>query len=265
MTRHVWTSDQVQFLIDTHSTFSITEQADRLGMSYQMVRWKRSWLVDRGVLQVERRKNNPLYPPDTKDLIVGWLQEGWSIRVIAKRLKRTVGGIKWFCRKHGIQPYEVRHREIARVYTAKELSRIFGVNDRVITRWIAAKKLKARRDGSRGTKPHKSVPFWRITDESVLAFLADRSMWPTWNVEGITDPDLRTYAAELRLQAGGHWMSSQQIARRYHYSQSAAQAWYRQGFFSDMRVIVCYCKWYVWSADLAGFVPPLERQTRKSA
>jgi hypothetical protein len=259
-----WTQHDDQFLIDTHASLSVRQQAERLQRTYNSVRVRRSELRARGLLSDTARAKNRPWTQAERDMLIGMLHDGLGLRTIANRMPgRTFYAIEGYCERHGISINDVRQGEITGVHTASQVGVMFGVPHWEVIRWIRRKWLYGRQDLKRAKGVRKSrvlKPYFRVTDQSLVEFIKDRRYWPAWNVECMTDPFWREFAAEQRQQAGGHWLSTPEVAAQLHYTTSTVYGWYKAGLLAHVQTMMLNNIRYFWSANLAGFVPPLERE-----
>lgn len=63
----------------------------------------------------------------------------------------------------------------ARTFTVRDLEQRLGVREHTILGWIHSHQLKAI---NVGTAPGKKKPRWRVTEEDLMAFLAQRASNP---------------------------------------------------------------------------------------
>jgi hypothetical protein len=87
-----------------------------------------------------------------------------------------------------------------------------------------------------------------------MAFLFNENYWMAWDVQRITDADLRTEMCKLRATRPC-WLTIGEVARRYHVISNTVGQWIEKGFISARR----YGNWYVREDVIAGWVPPCER------
>lgn len=262
-----WTPEEDQFLIDTHSTLKVAEQAARLERPKGSTRQRRSELTRRGLIDPTKRKAARPWTRQEHDMLIGWLQDGLGLRTIANRMPgRTYYAIEGYIERAGLSVIQIRSNNIAQVRTAAETADLFGVPHWRVVRWIHYKWLYGRRDlkRARGVRKVKvQKPYYRVTDESLIAFIKDRRYWPAWSVEEMTDPFWREFAVEQRAAAGGEWVSTPELARRMRYSTSTVHGWYVRGLLTEIEATEIDHTRYFWSADLEGFVPADRR--RKAA
>lgn len=134
--------------------------------------------------------------------------------------------------------------------TANELARLFGISPVTPRRWIREGYLAAVHAG-----PQK---FYAITPTDVQAFIRQRDTWMLWTPARMTDSVLQLQAYWHRAVSGGRWYSTLDLAARYHYSQRTVCLWIAE---SRLPAIRRFQQAYVWSGDLAGFIPPVDART----
>ena len=126
--------------------------------------------------------------------------------------------------------------------------------------WGCQKKVRILIDlgalKARGRYQYKNSE-WLIDDVDLVAFLADRRWWMAWDVARITDADLRDEAQRLRREADGHWVRLSDWCKGNGFEVNTGTSWARKGLFATASRWATH--WYIWSVELAAFVPPCER------
>lgn len=181
------------------------------------------------------------------------LQSGLPTASIARQLGRTVRAIRAYFNSQGRATGQLRRAD-GGCRTMLEVARLMGVPHQMVADWLRDRDLvqagRTRPDAQRF-----------ITDQSLLDFLEHRPAWPDWTPANITDRDWRDEAQELRDSAGGSWLTTHDIARRYCVEVNTVGDWIRRGALLAMARKRRYS---VWSADLTTFIPPLEAEDRSA-
>lgn len=175
-----------------------------------------------------------------------FVDEGYSYMRIARKLKRSRSSVAARLKRH-----RLGHKQHDDLRSASQVAAVFGVTVNMLCGWIARGWLPARNAGNR------KKPFWRIGALDILAFLDNDETWIAWVPAQLTDPDLRAYAAELRA-GPPRWMSTSEIAHRFHVDVSTVQNWIRYGLLSASM----YGSYFVRAEHVAAFVPPFEQASQ---
>lgn len=249
--KHPWTSDERQFLVDTHASLTVAEQAAALGRPEQGVTRQRTHLSRAGKIRVEESAMlTKLWKPEEDDKIRDWIERGYSVRRIAKELRRSVSSIYDRVADYHGGVTKLRNGLLA-VRTLKQTAELFGVPYQVATDWIRYGWLKAKRNA--GKKPAKAHErhYYLITDEALITFIENRQTWPTWEPKWIADSDWRRVAEEARADAEGRWLTTKQIALQRGVSEECVCKWCRVYGLPAHQIGRRY---YVWSTDLEAFL-----------
>lgn len=188
--------------------------------------------------------------------VIELLQAGVVGRSLERRTGRSVRAIRLFFNKRGITISDLR-RDVGGCRTMLEVARLMNVPHQTVYDWIMAKELAQAGPVRRTREPHRY-----ITDDALMTFLAYRPAWPDWEPNAMTDADWRGYAEEQRAVAGGRWLTTADIASRYHVAPGTVTGWIARGALVAMERKRRY---YVWSATLDTFIPPLEAYDRTAA
>jgi hypothetical protein len=178
--------------------------------------------------------------------ILELVQAGMSWPQIERKTGRSTASIWAHFTSIGQSIRDLR-RTVGGCRSTYELSQLMGVGAWLVDRWVAAGEIAA-------TRLTKTQRIRYVTDDALMAFLADRAAWPDWEPAAITDPDWRAYAQELRDAAGGRWLDTTALVQRYHVSQQRAWEWCKHGLIPGRYRRGRF--WYVWSAALEGWQPP---------
>lgn len=189
-------------------------------------------------------RTTPNWTPDEVDRLTTLIEQGISYTSIARRLGRSRTGV--------IIKAKRQHTRLLRVpglYTCREVARLLGLScSKKVARWIERGWLKAKNGG----EPDR--PLWRIAVVDLWDMLENPTTWMAWQVDRITDPDLRDWARELR-QGQPQWMAIGDVARRFHVTSNTAKSWIAKGQIAGVR----YGNWWIREDDLVGWVIPGDR------
>lgn len=196
--------------------------------------------------EAARWKDGKAWTAIDVDRLIQLVDAGHGYDTLARRLRRTRTAVLIKCKRLG-----VRVTTTPATLAARDVAALLGnACSKSVTRWIALGWLPARNAGGPGCKA-----LWRIQWDDLLAFMERRDYWPTWEQDRIRDAALREWAQELRAAAGGRWISIGEVAERYCVDCRAVNTWIRKGWLPAAR----YGNWWIWSADLEGWLPPCER------
>lgn len=199
------------------------------------------WRHQRRRIATARRRD---WTREEIDRLVDLLDAGLGYDAIAARLGRTPTAIRI-----KVTRLDCRMLRRSTVLTARDVARLLGKGcSKSVTRWIALGWLTASASECNGTR------IWRIRWDDLMMFLRTRRTWPAWEVDRVTDPDLRAELQALRAD-DGPWLTPGEVARRLGVTDSAVSQWVRKGFIPAVR----YGNWHINARDLEGFVPPCER------
>jgi hypothetical protein len=160
---------------------------------------------------------------------------------------RTDHAVRLKLRKLGVPPRRRKHM------SAPDVARLLGFADsKKVIVFIRRGWLRASRIEKRG------VCYWHITFHDVRRFLANPDYFYVWYPQDIPDLLLRGWATELRA-CGPKWLSTTEIAWRYHVSRRAATHWITNGLLPAERWNGYF---FVREHDLIDFVPPAQRSLR---
>lgn len=190
---------------------------------------------------------------DEDHTLMELLAEGMPVRKIVRRLPgRTEKSIRTRIAHRG---YQVRGLRASR--SLRGVSLLFGVSPKQVQRWVERGWLKVYRDiKPKHARTQDVIPraHFCVSDDHLMQFLECRISWVTWDANRITDPDWQAAALDIRAGAGGEWLNVRDVAARYGYSPSVVWDWIKLGILQATRITNSY---YVWSADLNGFRPPI--------
>lgn len=241
------TAAEEQHIIQTFATHTAREQAEALGVCYERVVRLRGRLAREGKIDFRQRCHRRPWSTDEDNLLCDMIQEGKSLRAIARKLGRTETAVLIRAkREHGGMTW-LKNAWFAPM-TLRDVARLFGLScSKRAAWWIQQGWLRGTRHGRRRGYT------WRVSQGAILDFLVVREVWMAWDPALMTDPDLRAEAVRLRAEAGGHWIKLATWAKDRGFSVKTGYKWVGAGLLSGVKY---NNHWYIWSADLERFVPP---------
>lgn len=203
---------------------------------------------------MSRRKGPPQnhrrpYTDEDGEQIRDLFAAGYGLSQVARRLKRSVYGIRWYLQRENTGMTDLRSQIGMPVYTAAQAAAIMNVTTGMLIGWIRAGFIDAARPPKRSSRQQ-----FLISSEQFLAFLERRDTWMVYDPCRITDEDYRQYALSARAVAGGHWMKVRYVAERLGYSESHALRRAKQGWYCTAIKRTCPdgggWHWFIWSAEV---------------
>lgn len=237
-----------RYIRRTYNQLTAREQAERLGLTTPAVADRRSMLLRKGLVHPSRRRIYRPWSQEERIQVEALFAEGYTPVEVAERLGRTEPALMKFVYRY----YERLGMLTDGVHSVRWVAALLGVYSQKVQEWIVEGVLGGRPGVGAGNKG-------RITDADILAFLENRTAWPDWRPEDITDPSWRAEAERIRASAGAQWLTTQQAADRVHYSWSSMRTWIMERRIPATKR---YNAWYVWSADLDGISLPPPRKER---
>lgn len=240
MRNRPWTPEEEQFLIDSHATHTVVDQAAHLQRSEASILGHRRALIAAGQLRIVDRRP---WTAEESARALEMLRDGAVPRRVAAALHRTRDAVVVHIKRHYGSLDEVRWpREGARVRTLGALATLFTVNHEQVIRWIDWGWLRAQRTSrKRGART-------LISDSAIWEFIANRETWIGWTPAHITDPDWQEQAQWFRDRAGGQWLTTRQAARQAGCGQTTIGNSIRAKQIPAIRRGKEH--WFVWSADI---------------
>lgn len=204
-------------------------------------------IYQRKLIKTTKRRD---WTHDEDEQLDALLDEGLSYNEIARRLGRASGdAVRTHLKRRRILALTKRYATL----TARQVADLLGKRcSKSVAYWIEQGYLKAREANS-GRKDGRSI--WRIAWNGLIAFLREPSYWMAWDVERVTDADLRAELAALRA-SGPRWLSIGDVARRFSVVTNTVGQWISKGWLCAVR----YGNWWIDARKLDGWVPPTERK-----
>lgn len=259
-----FTPEEDAYLIETYATVPPIEQAAHLGRTYNSVSQRRSRLLHAGKLDVTKRAGHRIWTEDEAVLIELMLQNGSSVVRIASKLRRTVAAVESFMTVRKLRAKQLRQG----VWTMTAVARLFGVSQATVATWIQRKWLRAQRNNAatrRRNRTARSAAHYLINDDAIQAIIERRETWPAWEPEFMGDANWKDYAEDVRRAAGGHWMTTWEVAQQFGYSRTTVKHWRETGKMTAITMIVYDGRYYYWSADFTHWRPVDRRVEREAA
>lgn len=204
----------------------------------------RRWRNQRAAINSNLRRD---WTHEDVDRLVTMLDAGHDYAYCARQLRRTVTAVK-------VKVKRTRSAMLRRptVLTARDVAKAMGIPcGKTVIRWIKQGWLQARAAMS------GAHLIWRITWDSLVAFLEKPEGWISWSAARITDESLRERAMEIR-QGEDRLLNQGEVAARYHVSVEAVGQWLDKGFLPAQRYGARGNRTIPESA-LLGWIPPCER------
>jgi hypothetical protein len=257
--KRFYTAEEDAYIIATVKTLRVRDQAAHLDRAPESIEYRRRALMHQGRLDIAQRARNRPWTEDEKALVDVMLQEGAGVPAIARKTKRTVDAIYRLASREHASIDTIRDRRGARVRTAFETATFMGVSHGVVARWVSYGLLDAARNNARAKRfDHhpRGAAHYLISDQALMRFVEQRTTWMAWTVDRMADTDWRAYAAQLRAEAGGVWVSLADVAKRYIVAYSTAARWRARGYMAELTAARYGHMYYFWSADLSRWQPP---------
>ena len=257
------------YLISSHATATVEEQAAHLDLPTRRVYRQRSALYRAGLLdhtqsyetRQRRRGNDGHLLSRVRDLTA----QGWSQAAIATTLRQPLGRIERLVAGLG-GAAAVRIDGLSLC----EVSRLMGVPDEAVRQWIDAGWLVATRNpppprrAGRPPQSRRERGQWRVSRIALRTFVRCRDAWPSYGVATITDDELRDLARTSRATASGRWLSRKELAFACGVGESTIHQWISTySWLADWPTTRYGKAVYHWQRDGVALVPP-EHARRRS-
>jgi hypothetical protein len=244
------------FLVASHDELSATQQADVLAAPLRRVRHWRHQLYAAGVLV---RGDAATFAPFDDE------RHGAAIRrLLAEGYHPTyVANLRNM--RHSHKVYELAANVTVpaerRTWSMKEVAALFDVSVNTMWCWTGHGFLP---DYRLSPKHHW---FWWSSD--LQAFIENRTTWLYWEPAQLTDAAWRRRAETARANAGGRWLSLQELAAWWHLSDEALQSFTLRGGMAGLPTYRAHARyWWVTPEDeatLQTMAAMTSRQRRKLA
>lgn len=224
------------YLIATHETLTMEQQAEALGVSrHTLGRWReRLYAQDR--ITVERRAGMArISAAETQAIARLWAQ-GLSGPAIAERRGISRHRVDYCLKLAGAlgQPRAV-------LISGAELARLFNVSSSLVVRWVRRGWMPTIRTGR---DDRASSYGW--TRDDLEAFIANRETWVAWAPAQLADPALHARARALRAAAGGQWHQFGALFQRIGISRETGSRWTLAGLFGARPQLHYGSSRFVW-------------------
>lgn len=219
------------------------EIARRLGRSHTGIIERRLRLMREGRFVPRYKAGQLAWTTDEKMRLEEMIECGYSVESCAKELVRSILSIKVKSRLLGL-----RLRRDRRSLTSMEVARIMGLGcNKIVSRWAQRGWLTPLAQECPGHR-------WRFDELALWDFVTIHEAHMAWNVERITDPDLREHARVVRATAP-RWLTSSEVGRRYNVRHQTVNQWIREGVLNASK----YGNWWICEDTLVTFIPPFDR------
>jgi hypothetical protein len=198
-----WTQEEVDYLIATHPTRSVAEQARALKRSPYSVLQKRRILHQAGRISPAERARFRRWTNAELAELHELIRDGLSLGIIAGRLRRTKGALIQRINEDGVSVGSIRRDGLFKVRTLTDIEVMFGVHWSKARRWVTNGWLKAQSTRARLNVRTQRVKGAHIliSDLALQEFLDNPAAWGDYDPARITDPDWREAAIEARREA----------------------------------------------------------------
>ncbi len=198
--------------------------------------------MPKGVYSIAGRRK--VWTTEDEWAVADGLAEGRTYAQIAKRLGRSTNSVKVYCARN-VKVLAVRP------YSCRTVAELLGLGcAKTVAKWIERGWLS----GARSSVGAGVARRWIVTEDALLAFLADPAHWQRWDAERITNRELREWATETRAER--YWTQAE-VAKRFSVVTGTVGAWLDRGFLA---YVDTGSHRMVRESDLATFVMPSERQ-----
>lgn len=241
----------------THDTLTMQQQAEALGVSrHTLCQWRRRLYAD-GRLSTERRAGMTRVGPDELRAIAGLWARGMSAAGIAEARGISVNRVEYCLMRSGAYG-----RPRVELITAKDVSRLFGISDAIVHRWIDRGWLPITRQG----RSDRASPYGWARDD-LEAFILNRDTWVAWGPAQIADLAMRERARAARASANGAWHQHSSVFLRLGVNpQTGSRTWVPAGLFGDRPETRYGSGRYVWlTTNEAALIERLGAPLRAAA
>jgi hypothetical protein len=146
------------------------------------------------------------------------ISAGKGFRAIAKRLGRTRASVWGYA--YG-QKLSLRNERKGYWFSLDKVSKLFGISLEQVQQIVEWAEIKALPGKVRG-RNHRY-----LTRDDIESFIENSDYWMLWEPDRITDHDVKSYALELREQAGWCWLTAKETAYALGYKNKYQLSWPR--------------------------------------
>jgi hypothetical protein len=177
------------------------------------------------------------------------IDDGYTYADIGQQLGRTSEAIR--SKAANLDYRQMTHRQ---TLTSGMIQQTLGlVDDGAVLGWIKRGWLPAR-----NVRPHGKQARYHVRKVDLYAFLQDERHWARWSPETIVNDGMRCWATEMRANKP-RWLTTKEVAARYHVQIQTVIDWIRKGRLSGVQGAYYYA---IHESALDDFVPPCMREQR---
>lgn len=205
--QRLWTLQEIEAVEALRTQkLSYRQIGEKLGRSASSVSNKH--------LQIRRGKRvvsiRGLWHPKEVALLKEMLANGKNTNEIARRLHRPRWSVLGWMKRNGIKVGDYLGDYWLSV---ERLATLFGIRPPTVRFFIKCGALRGVVRDKESRSKHIIV-----SRDEIEKFVTKSEWWMIWRPELITDYALKSYAQELRQQAGWHWMTSTEASVTLGYS-----------------------------------------------
>lgn len=223
------------YLVQTHDTVSMLDQAKQLGLSPGGVKRRRARLAAAGRIDPADRAAHRPFGDDEIAAVRRLYVQGYSVESIGAMRQISEHRV-WRMLNTGPRP------ERPMFYTRGDVQRLFSASASTIDAWLARGWLTPAKSQPNNPRSHH-----RWTRADLADFVRLRAAWPAYAASQITDPELRRLAEAARAESGGEWVSYKELASRLGVAYTTLKNWtYRYGYLRDVETTSYGPASYIW-------------------
>jgi hypothetical protein len=244
------------YLIRTHATATIEEQARHLACTPHRVRKMRSLLYRAELLDPAQSRDMRQRRKARDGHLVSRVRDltakGWSQAAVADALHQPLGRVEGIV--HSLGGASALRTDDG--LSLCQAAHLMGVKDDAVRCWVNRGWLAVTRNpGGRNT-------MFRVSRIALRAFVRCRAAWPSLSVSTIRDVELRELARVARATAGGQWRSRKELALACAVDESTIHDWIANGWLADWETTTYSKSIFHWQRDGATLVPPPNARRR---
>lgn len=222
------------YLIASHATATIKEQAAHLGTTRKTIDTYRVRLTRAGLLNADEglRAQSILRKQGERDRIIRLLKTGITVAEVAEACEASTTLVRRVAALYGgVEALQSSARRL----TLRAVAGLFSLDEGQFREIVQLGYLNApRREATRGVGRNykKRATIHTIAMSDVYDFIRVKDAWPRYSLSMITDPELRRYAALQRSAAGGVWRSFGELCDLADISKGTGYTWLKKGWLT---------------------------------